>query len=124
MKNFFVFLTAVALILPTATAYNCTKLKGENKKICNYIESTDWSQSEKDSLIKNIINSGGASLDGNFISIMNKPIEDSIQLNKPEDADFEISDENKKFLIDFFSISLFVCVVYSFFKKHYLLKLI
>ena len=33
MKNLFVFLMAVALALPLATAFNCTALHGEDKKI-------------------------------------------------------------------------------------------
>jgi len=118
MKN--LFFLAVALALPLATAFNCTALDGENKKVCNYIESTDWSHSEKDSIIQNMIDSGG-SLNGDFKSIQNKPIEETIQLNKLEKADIKISDENKKFLIDFSSISIFGYVVYSFLKKYYLL---
>ncbi|MFH0711550.1 MAG: hypothetical protein V1889_00310 [archaeon] len=119
MKNLFVFL-AVALALPLATAFNCTALDGENKKVCNYIESTDWPQSEKDFIIKDMINSGG-SLNGNFESILNKPVENTIQLNKLEEVDLKISDENKKFLIDFSSISIFGYVIYAFLKKYYLL---
>ncbi|MFH1238392.1 MAG: hypothetical protein V1491_03060 [archaeon] len=121
MKTLFIFLMAVALTLPSATAFNCTALDGENKNICNYIEATDWSQSEKDTTIKNIINSGGASLDGDFDSILNKPVEDTIQLNKLEEVDLKISYENKEFLIDFSSISIFGYVVYSFLKRYYLL---
>ena len=120
MKNFFVFLMAVALALPLATAFNCTALDGENKKICNYIEDQPWSQSEKDSVIQDVIDNG-ETLDGNFESILNKPVEDTIQLNKLEEVDFKISEDNKKFLIDFSSISVFGYVVYSFLKRYYLL---
>ena len=120
MKTLFVFLMAVALVLPLATAFNCTELDGENKNICNYIENTDWTQSEKDSVIQDLINTGGSSLDGDFDSILNKPIEETIQLNKLEENP-KISDENKKFLIDFSSISIFGYVIYIFFKRYYLL---
>ena len=120
MKTLFVFLMAVALALPLATAFNCTELDGENENICNYIENTDWTQSEKDSVIQDLINTGGSSLDGDFDSILNKPIEETIQLNKLEENP-KISDENKKFLIDFSSISIFGYVIYIFFKRYYLL---
>jgi len=120
MKTFFVFLMAVAIVLPLATAYNCTALDGENKRVCNYIEDQSWSQSEKDSVIQEVINSGG-SLNGDFESILDKPVEDTIQLNKLEEVGPMISDENKEFLIDFSSISLFGYVVFTFLKKYYLL---
>ena len=120
MKTFFVFLMVVALALPLATAYNCTPLDGENKRVCNYIENQDWSQSEKDSVIQEMIDSGG-SLYGDFESILGRPIEDPIQLNRLEEVSLEISDENKEFLIDFSSFSLFGYIVYSFLKRYYLL---
>lgn len=119
MKNFFVFLMAVALALPLATAFNCTALDGENKKICNYIEDQPWSQSEKDSVIQNAIDNG-ETLNGNFESIMDKPVPEEIQLNKIEEVE-PISEENKKFLIDLSSLSVFGYVVYSFLKRYYLL---
>jgi hypothetical protein len=118
MKNFFVFLMAVALALPLATAFNCTALDGENKKVCNYIESQPWSQSEKDSVIQEAIDSG-SSLNGNFDSIMNKQVPE-IQLNKIEEVE-PISEENKEVLIDISSIFLFFYVVYAFLKRYYLL---
>jgi hypothetical protein len=118
-KTFIVFLMAVAIVLPLATAYNCTALKGENKNICNYIEIQSWSQSEKDLVIQDAIDSGGT-LNGNFESVIGKPVE-VIKLNKIEEVDVKISDKNKKFLIDFSSFSFFGYVVYSFLKKYYLL---
>lgn len=118
MKTFFVFLMAVAWLLPLATAFNCTALDGEEKRICNYIEDQPWSQSEKDSVIQDAINNG-ETLDGNFESIIGKPVPE-IQLNKIEEIK-PISDENKEFLIDFSSLSLFGYVVYAFLKRYYLL---
>jgi hypothetical protein len=111
---------AVALALPLATAFNCTALDGEEKKVCNYIEDMDWSQSEKDDVIQDMLDSGEASLDGDFDSILDKPIEDTIELNKLEEV--SISNESKKFLIDFSSFSIFGYVVYAFLKKYYLLS--
>jgi len=119
IKKLFIFLTAVALVLPLATAYNCTALDGENKKICNYIETQPWSQSEKDFVIQEAIDSGN-SLDGDFVSITTQPIKEEVQLNKLEEVE-PISDENKKFLIDFSSISVFGYIVYAFLKRYYLL---
>jgi len=121
MKNFFVFLMAVALALPLATAFNCTALDGENKKTCNYIESQPWSQSEKDYVIQDMIDNGGT-LEGNFESIMNKPVP-TIQLNKPEKLDM-VSEENKKFLIDLSSLSVFGYVIYAFLKSYFLWRFI
>ena len=121
MKNLFVFLMAVALALPLATAFNCTKLSGENKNVCNYIEGQPWSQSEKDSVIQDAIDNG-ESLNGNFESIMNKPVP-TIQLNKPEKVDM-ISEENKKFLIDLSSLSVFGYVIYAFLKSYLLWRFI
>ncbi|MCD4771667.1 hypothetical protein K8R30_04625 [archaeon] len=112
---------AVALALPLATAFNCTKLDGEEHKICDYIEDMDWTQDEKDEVIQDMVDSGDASLDGNFDSILGNIPEDTIQLNKLEEVELKISDENREFLIDFSSISLFGYIVYSFLKRYYLL---
>ena len=120
MKTLFIFLTAVAIAIPLATAFNCTELDGEEYKVCNYVENTDWPQFEKDAIIQDMINSNEASLDGNFNSILNKPIKETIQLNKLEENP-KISDENKKFLIDISSISIFGYVIYIFLKRYYLL---
>ncbi len=117
-KTFFVFLMAVALALPIATAYNCTKLEGENKNVCNYIEGLSWSQSYKDAIIQDSVDKGG-SLNGDFVSIVGKPV-GVIELNKIEEVD-QVSEENKKFLVDFSSFSVFGYVVYAFLKKYYLL---
>lgn len=114
-------LLAVALALPLATAFNCTGLDGVEYRACNYIEDTDWPQFEKDTIIQDMIDSGSISFDGNFDSILNNPTEDTIQLNKLEEMELGVSDENKRFLIDFSSISIFGYVVYSFLKKYYLL---
>jgi len=109
---------AVILVLPSVAAFNCSELEDEEYKICRYIEDTDWPQAEKDEAIQDAINSK-TSLDGDFDSIKNKPIEE-IQLNKLEVRP-KVSDENKKFLIDFSSISIFGYIVYAFLKKYYLL---
>src|SRR3989339_1182111 len=111
-KTFFVFLMAVAIVLPLATAYNCTALSGENKNVCSYIESQPWSQGEKDSVIQEAIDSGN-SLNGDFVSITTRQTPEDIQLNKLEEVGPIISDENKEFLIDFSSISIFGYFLYS-----------
>lgn len=115
-KTFFVFLTAVAIVLPLATAYNCTPLYGENKRVCNYVEKQNWPQSEKDSIIQDAIDSGG-SLNGNFVSITTKKKKD-VELNKIGDVGPLIVEEDKKFLIELSSISIFGYVIYSFGKRH------
>ena len=117
MKTFFVFLMVVAIVSPLATAYNCTTLNGEDKRICNYIEDQDWPQYEKDDVIQDAIDSG-SSLDGSFESTLGNPAE-TIQLNKIQEVN--ISEENKEFLIDFSSFSIFGYIVYAFLKRYYLL---
>jgi len=117
-KTFFVFLMAVAIALPLATAYNCTALDSrEEKRICRYIEDQDWSQSEKDSVIQDMVDNGG-SLDGDFESIIGNSVPE-IQLNEMQEA--SISKENKEFLIDFSSFSIFGYILYAFVKRYYLL---
>ena len=120
MKTFFVFLMAVAIVLPLATAYNCTRLSGEENRVCNYIEDQDWTNAEKNSVIRDMIDSGDASLDGDFESIRDKPI-GTIQLNKLEEVNLGISEENQDFLIDLSSMSVFGYIVYAFLKKYYIL---
>jgi hypothetical protein len=121
MKIQFVFLLAVAFGVPLATAFNCTELNGEEYKVCNYIEDQNWPQSEKDNLIQDAIDSNDASLKGNFKPTLGKEIPCTIQLNKPEAITQIISDDNKIFLIDLSSISLFGYIIYAFLKKYYLL---
>ncbi|MCD4771700.1 hypothetical protein K8R30_04790 [archaeon] len=121
MKRLVIFLLAVALALPLATAFNCSKLNGEEYEVCDYIEDQNWPQEEKDELIQDMIDSGEASLDGNFNPTLGNKPKDIIQLNKLEETKLEISDDNKKFLIDLSSISLFGYIIYAFLKKYYLL---
>jgi len=112
---------AVALALPLATAFNCTSLNGEKYKVCDYLENTDWSQSEKDDVIQSIIDSNEVSLNGDFESMFDKPIEDTIELNNLEEVNLGISDENKEILIDFSSMSIFGYIIYAFLKRYYFL---
>jgi hypothetical protein len=60
----------------------------------------------------------GGTLNGNFESIMNKPVP-IIPLNKPENVDL-ISEENKRFLIDLSSLSVFGYVIFAFLKSYIL----
>ncbi|MFA5953329.1 MAG: hypothetical protein WC812_01930 [Candidatus Pacearchaeota archaeon] len=119
-KILFNFLFAVAFILPLATAFNCTALNGEEHNSCIYIENTDWSQSDKDLVIQNILDSGGVSLNGDFESIFDKEINDSIKLNNIEESELKIDKENKIFLMNFSLISLFGYSLFSFLKGFYL----
>ena len=120
-KILFGVLLAVALILPLATAFNCTALHGEDRKVCKYVEDTDWSHSERDEIIQELVDSGDASLNGNFESILDSQEKNPIQLNKVEEDSLKINEENKKFLFDFSSISFLGYAFYSFAKKYYLL---
>jgi hypothetical protein len=119
LKNLFIFLMAVALALPLATAFNCTALDGEEQDVCNYIEDTNWPQEEKDEAIQNMIDSGDASLDGDFISIFGNEFEDVVELNTQEVVGLQISEENKEFLLDFSSISFFGYLIFSFLKNYF-----
>ncbi len=121
MKTQFVFLLAVAIGIPMATAFNCSKLNGEKYDFCNYIEDQDWPNSEKNIIIQEAIDSGRTSLNGNFHSTLGNEIPCTLLLSKPEPIKQLISDDNKIFLIDISSISLFGYIIYAFLKKYYLL---
>jgi hypothetical protein len=119
MKILIVFILAVAL--PLATAFNCTRLDGEDFEICTFIENTDWPQKEKDLVIEDLL---GSSMEGNFESELDKEIIDPIQLNKLKESEKKIEEENKEFLLDISSISIFFYFIYCFLKKYFLGKLI
>jgi hypothetical protein len=120
LKFLFIFLIAVAY-LSSATAYNCTALDGENYNVCKYIENTEWSQEEKDSVISDMINSGDASLNGDFEPLDTNQIDDSIEFKTINNEDSKISEENKRFLLDLSSFSIFGYFIWEFLKQYFLL---
>lgn len=56
MKALIALFTALALLLPSAIAFNCNSLSGGDLAICNSIQNTDLSQTDKDLLISDIFN--------------------------------------------------------------------
>ncbi|MCA9487801.1 MAG: hypothetical protein KC516_02460 [Nanoarchaeota archaeon] len=119
MKLLIVFIFAVAL--PLATAFNCTSLNGENYEMCNYIENTNWPQDQKDIVIEEII---GSSMNGDFESELDQELVDPIELNELEENSLKIEEENKKFLLDISSLSIFGYFSFLFLRRYFLLKLI
>jgi len=109
---------AVALVAPLATACVCFDYNKDEHQICHYLKDEGFSRSERKMIIQEMNDSGG-SLNGNFDSIIGKPV-GTIQLNQI--GKVGISQENKKFLINFSSLSIFGYVIYAFLKKYCLLS--
>jgi len=121
LKYFFIFLLAVTLIQGVA-AFNCTMLDGEEQEVCEYIEDSDWSENYIDFVIESLLDSDDVSLEGDFDSVMDDEIEEVIELNSLETIGWNISDENKTFLIDMSSLSLIGYVLFSFLKSYFYLR--
>jgi len=119
MKALLVFLLAVVIGTPITTAFNCTNLTGENQNFCDYIEKQNWPNLEKDALIQEAINSGAATLSGNFKSTMGNQIPCTFTLNKSQKKPI-ISDDNKTLLIIISKISILGLLIYIPLKKYYL----
>ena len=119
MKALLVFLLAVVIGTPITTAFNCTNLTGENQNFCDYIEKQNWPNSEKNALIEEAINSGAATLSGNFKSTMGNQIPCPFVLNKYQKKSI-ISENNKTLLITISKISLLGLLIYIPLRKYYL----
>lgn len=65
-KQIFICL-ALAILLPSAIAFNCNSLSGGDLYICNQIQETNLSQLEKDLLISDIFNKNKTSPDFDFV---------------------------------------------------------
>jgi TolA-binding protein len=116
MKKIFIFLLFLFLAVPLSSAYNCTALQGEAYNVCNYIEGTSWSESQKNSLIEELISNGG-SLNGNFNSMKENQELNVVQLNELQEEELKISPENKALLIDLSSLSLMGYFLFAILKR-------
>ena len=67
MKAVLALLIALALLLPSAIAFNCNSLSGGDLAICNSIQNTNISQADKDLLISDIFNSNKTSPNFDFV---------------------------------------------------------
>jgi len=67
MKKQIFILLALALLLPSAIAFNCNSLSGGDIYVCNSIQSTNLSQTEKDILIADIFNKNKTTPNFDFI---------------------------------------------------------
>jgi hypothetical protein len=67
MKVVLALFTALTLLLPSAIAFNCNSLSGGDLAICNSIQNTNLSQSDKDLLISDIFNSNKTSPNFDFV---------------------------------------------------------
>jgi hypothetical protein len=79
MKKFVLFI-ALALLLPSAIAFNCNSLSGGDLQVCNSIQNTNLSQADKDLMISDIFNQNKTSPNFNFVyqwntnlNILNSP---------------------------------------------------
>jgi len=97
-------------------------LDGEEQEVCEYIEDSDWSENYIDFVIESLLDSDDVSLEGDFDSVMDDEIEEVIELNSLETIGWNISDENKTFLIDMSSLSLIGYVLFSFLKSYFYLR--
>jgi hypothetical protein len=66
MKNL-ALLIAIAMLLPSVIAFNCNSLSGGDLQVCNSIQNTDLSQTDKDLLIADIFNPNKTSPNFDFI---------------------------------------------------------
>jgi hypothetical protein len=67
MKKQILVCLALALLLPSAIAFNCNSLSGGDLYICNSVQNTNLSQAEKDLLIADIFNKNKTIPDFDFI---------------------------------------------------------
>ena len=67
MKAVLALFTALALLLPSAIAFNCNSLSGGDLAICNSIQNTNLSQADKDLLISDIFNSNKTNPNFDFV---------------------------------------------------------
>jgi hypothetical protein len=67
MKNKIVVLIALAMLLPSAIAFNCNSLSGGDLQVCNSIQNTNLSQTDKDLLISDIFNKNKTTPNFDFV---------------------------------------------------------
>ena len=67
MKNKLVFVIALAMLLPSAIAFNCNSLSGGDLQVCNSIQNTNLNQADKDLLISDIFNSNKTTPNFDFV---------------------------------------------------------
>jgi len=58
---------ALAMLLPSAIAFNCNSLSGGDLQVCNSIQNTNLSQTDKDMLISDIFNTNKTTPDFDFV---------------------------------------------------------
>lgn len=78
--KFALVIAALALLLPSAIAFNCNSLSGGDLQVCNSIQNTNLSQTDKDLLISDIFNTNKTTPNFDFIyrwnsnlNILNSP---------------------------------------------------
>ncbi len=65
------FLLAVALVLPLATAFNCNELIGGDFEVCNSIQQSELTSLEKDLLVADIFNPTNTFPNYDFVYLWN-----------------------------------------------------
>jgi len=61
------FIVALAILLPSAIAFDCNSLSGGDLQVCNSIQNTNLSQTDKDLLISDIFNKNKTTPDFDFV---------------------------------------------------------
>ena len=97
-----------------------TDLNTLKQRLRNFAEARDWDQFHSPKNLSMALSAEVAEIVEHFQWLTEEQSK-SLTQNKLEEVGPMISDENKEFLIDFSSFSLFGYVVFSFLKKYYLL---
>ncbi len=87
MKKQIFILLALALLLPSAIAFNCNSLSGGDAYVCNSIQNTNLTQTDKDLLISDIFNKNKTSPDFDFIYSWNTNLN---IINSPDDKTYSL----------------------------------
>lgn len=75
MKNKIALFIALAMLLPSAIAFNCNSLSGGDLAICNSIQDTNLSQTDKDLLISDVFNKNKTTPNFDFVYQWNTNLE-------------------------------------------------
>jgi hypothetical protein len=100
MKKQILVFMALALLLPSAIAFNCNSLSGGDLYLCNQIQNTNLSPAEKDLLISDLFNKNKTSPNFDFIYSWNS----NLNIQSPSDNQYHSSGTIKNAWIDIVSL--------------------
>jgi hypothetical protein len=67
MKHKIALFITLAMLLPSAIAFNCNSLSGGDLQVCNSIQNTNLSQADRDLLISDVFNKNKTTPNFNFV---------------------------------------------------------